>query len=53
MINRLTKMIHYILIIKIINVENLINVLIKKIVRLHDFFLSIIIDRKSLFILSF
>ena len=53
MINQLTKIIHYILIIKIINVENLTKVFIKKIVQLHDFSLFIIIDRKSLFILSF
>ena len=53
MIDRLTKMIHYILIIKIINVENLTKIFIKKVVQLHDFFLFIIIDRKSLFILNF
>ena len=53
MIDRLTKMIHYISIIKIINVEDLIKIFIKKVVRLHDLFLFIIIDRKSLFILSF
>ena len=53
MIDRLTKMIHYISIIKIINVEDLTEVFIKEIIQLHDFFLFIIIDKKSLFILSF
>ena len=52
-INRLTKMIYYILIIKIINVENLTKVSIKKIIQLHDFSFFIIINRKLLFILSF
>ena len=53
MIDRLTKMIHYISIIKIINVENLTEVFIKKVVRLHDFSLFIIINKESLFILNF
>ena len=53
MIDRLTKMIYYILIMKIISVEDLTKVFIKKIVQLHDFFLSIIINKKLLFILSF
>ena len=53
MIDRLTNMIHYISIIKIINVENLTKVFIKKIVQLHDLFLFIIIDKRSLFISSF
>ena len=53
MIDRLTKMIHYILIIKIINAENLTKVFIKKIVQLHNFSLFIIINKKSLFISNF
>ena len=53
MIDRLTKMIHYISIIKIINAENLTKIFIKKVVQLHDFFLFVTIDKKSLFILSF
>ena len=53
MIDQLTKMIHYISIIKIINVENLTKIFIKKIIQLHDFFLFIIIDKKLLFILNF
>ena len=53
MIDRLTKMIHYILIIKIINVEDLTKVFIKKVIQLHDFSFSIIIDRRSLFTSSF
>ena len=42
MVDRLTKMIHYISIIKIINVEDLTEIIIKKVVRLHDciFFFS-------------
>ena len=52
-IDRLIKMIHYILIIKIINVENLTEVFIKKIVWLHNLFLFIIIDRELLFISNF
>ena len=53
MVDRLTKMIHYISIIKIISVENLTEIFIKKVVRLHDLFLFIIIDKELLFILSF
>ena len=53
MIDRLTKMIYYISIIKIINVENLIKIFIKEIVQLHNLSFFIIIDRRSLFILSF
>ena len=53
MIDRLTKMIHYISIIKIISVEDLTKIFIKEVVRLHDLFLFIIIDKKSLFTSSF
>ena len=53
MIDWLTKMMHYISIIKIINAENLTKVFIKKIVQLHDFLFFIIINKKLLFILSF
>ena len=48
-IDRLTKMNHYVSIIKTIKVKNLTNVLIKEIIQYHEFFSSIIIDRDSLF----
>ena len=48
-VDRFTKMNHYVLIIKTIKVKNLTNVFIKKIIRYHEFFSSIIIDRDSLF----
>ena len=49
MINRLTKMNHYVSIIKTIKIKNLTNVFIKEIIRYHEFFTIIIIDRDSLF----
>ena len=52
-IDLLTKMIYYILIIKIINAEDLTKIFIKEIIWLHNFSLFIIINRKLLFILNF
>ena len=40
---------HYVSIIKAIKIKNLTNVFIKEIIRYHEFFTSIIIDRDSLF----
>ena len=48
-IDRLTKMNHYVSIIKTIKVKNLTNVPIREIIRYHELFSSIIIDRDSLF----
>ena len=48
-VDRFTKMIHYILVTKIIKIKNLMKMFIRKIIRYHDFFNSIIIDRESLF----
>ena len=48
-VDRLTKMNHYISIIKTIKVKDLTNVLIREIIRYHELSTSIIIDRDSLF----
>ena len=48
-IDRFTKMNHYVLIIKTIKIKNLTNMFIKKIIRYHEFFTFIIIDRDLLF----
>ena len=49
-VNRLTKMTHYISIKKTVIAENLVEILIRKIIRFHDFFSSITTDRNSIFI---
>ena len=48
-IDHFTKMNHYVSIIKTIKIKNLTNVFIKKIIRYHEFFTFIIIDRDFLF----
>ena len=49
-VNRLTKMTHYISIKKTMIAENLVEILIRKIIKFHDFFSSITTNRKSIFI---
>ena len=48
-VDRFTKMIHYIFVTKTIKIKNLTKMFIRKIIRYHDFFSFIIIDRESLF----
>ena len=48
-VNRLTKMIHYISVTKTIFAEDLIEVLFREVIRLHDLFSSIVIDRDFIF----
>ena len=48
-VDRFTKMTHYIFVTKTIKIKNLTKMFIRKIVRYHDFFSFIIIDRESLF----
>jgi hypothetical protein len=48
-VDRFTKMTHYILVTKTIKIKNLTKMLIRKVIRYHDFFNFIIIDRESLF----
>ena len=48
-INRFTKMNHYVSIIKTIKIKNLTKMFIKKIIQHHEFFTFIIIDRDLLF----
>ena len=48
-VDRFAKIIHYIFVTKTIKIKNLTKMFIRKIIRYHDFFNSIIIDRESLF----
>ena len=52
-INRFTKMTHYVSITKTIFAKNLVEIFIKKIIKLHDIFASIIIDRNTIFTSKF
>ena len=52
-LNWFTKMTHYIFVIKKINAKQLINIIIKKIVKYHDISKFIMIDRDFLFISNF
>ena len=47
---RLTKMIYYISCIKNIFFENFVDIFIRKIIKLHDFFSFIMTNKKSVFI---
>ena len=47
--NRLTKMIHYISVTKTVIAKDLIEILIRKIIKFHDFSSSITIDRNFIF----
>ena len=51
--NRLTKMTHYISTIKTIRAENLAEILIREIVRIHDLSNSIITNRDSMFTVKY
>ena len=51
--NRLTKMIHYISVTKTMIAKNLAEILIREIIRLHDFSSSITINRSSIFIFKY
>ena len=51
--NKLTKLTHYIIVIKKINIKQLIDVIIKKIIKFHDVSKFIIIDRDFLFTSKF
>ena len=44
-VDRLTKMIHYIFVTKTINAKNLVKILIRELVRIHDLLENIIIDK--------
>ena len=46
-VDRLTKMIHYIFVTKIINAKNLVEILIRELIRIHDLLESIIIIDKD------
>ena len=48
-INKLTKMTHYIFVTKTIIAKNLIEILIREVIKLHDFSSSITIDRNFIF----
>ena len=52
-VNRLFKMIHYVSCSKTIFVENLIEIFIRKIIKLHEVSTSIINDKKFVFIFKF
>ena len=49
-VDRLTKIIHYILVTKTINAKNLVEIFIRELVRIHDLLKSIIIDKDFVFI---
>ena len=51
--NRLTKMIHYIFFIKSIFAKDLIEIIFREIIRFHDFFSSIVIDKNFNFIFKY
>ena len=46
-------MTHYVSITKTIFAKNLVEIFIKKIIKLHDIFTSVIIDRNTIFISKF
>ena len=48
-VDRLTKMIHYIFVTKTINAKNLVEIFIQKFIRIHDLLESIIIDKDFVF----
>ena len=48
-VDRLTKMIHYIFVTKTINAKNFVEILIRELVRIHDLLESIIIDKDFVF----
>ena len=52
-INRFTKMTHYVSITKTIFAKNLTKIFMRKIIRLHDILVSVIIDRNTIFTSKF
>ena len=52
-INRFTKIIHYVLITKTIFAKNLTKIFMKEIIKLHNIFTSIITDQNTIFISKF
>ena len=52
-INRFTKIVHYVSITKTIFAKNLTEIFMKKIIKFHDIFASMIIDRNTIFISKF
>ena len=52
-INRFTKMTHYVSITKTIFAKNLTEIFMKKIIKFHDIFASVIIDRNTIFTSKF
>ena len=52
-INRFTKMIYYVLITKTIFAKNLIEIFMKKIIKFHNIFALMIIDRSTIFTSKF
>ena len=49
MMNRLTKMIHYIPVTKTVSAEDLTEIILREVIRLHDLPSSIVTDRGSIF----
>ena len=52
-INRFTKIVHYVSITKTIFAKNLTEIFMKKIIKFHDIFASVIIDRNTIFTSKF
>ena len=52
-VNRFTKMTHYVSITKTISAENLTKIFMRKIIKLHDIFASVITDRNTIFTSKF
>ena len=48
-VNRFTKIIHYIFVTKTINAKNFVEIFIRELVRIHDLLESIIIDKNLVF----